>query len=458
MTTHGFPETHVFFRKLTSRLRVIDRGEGCWLYDTDGNAFLDGCGGAFVVNVGHGVAEIADAMAAQARRLAYVSGAAFTHDAVEALAAELAALAPGDLDRVYPLSSGSDAIEAALKLARQYWLESGQSRKHKIIALAPAYHGNTLLALSASAREHYRTLYRDWLVDVVRIPAPYGYRCACGGTQPYCDACSGAALEAAIVREDPVTVAAFIAEPVGGSSTGASVPPSGYFDRVRQICDRYGVLFIADEVLVGAGRTGTWSALEPSGVVPDVMVLGKGIAGGYAPLAAVVAPTRIADVLARGSGGLNHAQTFSHHAVLCAAGVATIRYLREHRLVERCAALGPVLQRGLARLRELPYVGDVRGRGLLAAVELVEDKETRAAFPREAHVAERLTAAALDAGLVVWPNVGHADGTRGDLVMLAPPFIITEAEIDTLVDRLAAALSTVAATLRNVPSANAAAR
>jgi adenosylmethionine-8-amino-7-oxononanoate aminotransferase len=443
MTTHGFPETHVLFRKLTSRLPVIERSEGCWLYDADGHAFLDACGGAFVANVGHGVAEIADAMAEQARRLAYVNGTMFSHDAVEELAAELAALAPGDLDRVYPLSSGSDAVEAALKLARQYWLETGRARKHKIIALAPAYHGNTLLALSASAREHYRTLYRDWLVDVVRIPAPYAYRCACGGAPPYCEACSGEALEAAVIREDPETVAAFIAEPVGGSSTGASVPPPEYFRRVREICDRHDVLFIADEVLVGAGRTGTWSALEPSGVVPDVMVLGKGIAGGYAPLAAVMAPTRIVEVFARGSGGLNHAQTFSHHPVLCAAGVATIRYLREHRLVERCASMGPVLHQRLARLCELPFVGDVRGLGLLAAVELVENKATRAPFAREAHVAERVTKAALDAGLVVWPNVGHADGTRGDLVMIAPPFIVTEEEIDMIVDRLASALMTV---------------
>jgi hypothetical protein len=341
---------------------------------------------------------------------------------------------------VYPLSSGSDAIEAALKLARQYWLESGRARKHKIIALAPAYHGNTLLALSASAREHYRVIYGDWLVDVVRIPAPYAYRCACRGNPPYCPACSGAALEEAIVREDPETVAAFIAEPVGGSSTGASVPPPEYFRRVRDICDRHDVLFIADEVLVGAGRTGTWSALEPTGVVPDVMVLGKGIAGGYAPLAAVMAPTRIAEVFANGSGALNHAQTFSHHPVLCAAGVATIRYLRAHKLVERCAAIAPLFHRKLASLKELPYVGDVRGRGLLAGVEIVQDKETRMPFARGAHVAERLTAAALAAGLVVWPNVGHADGKNGDLLMLAPPFIVNEEEIDLIVDRLRTAL------------------
>src|SRR5918992_5069908 len=286
----GYPDTHVFFRKLTARYPLVIRGEGCWLYDADGEAYLDACGGAFVANLGHGVSEIADAMAAQARRLAYVSGASMTHEAVEALSAELATLAPGDLDRVYPLSSGSDAIEAALKLARQYWVDSGRPRRHKVIALSPAYHGNTLLALSASAREHYQTLFREWLVDVVRIPAPYAYRCDCGGVEPYCDSCSGAALEAAIVREGPDTVAAFIAEPVGGSSTRASVPPPEYFRRVREICDRYEVLFIADEVLTGAGRTGTWSALTPFGVVPDVAVYGKGIASGYAPLAAVVAP------------------------------------------------------------------------------------------------------------------------------------------------------------------------
>jgi adenosylmethionine-8-amino-7-oxononanoate aminotransferase len=455
MTTHSFPETHVFFRKLTLRLPVIVRGEGCWLYDADGTAFLDACGGAFVVNVGHGVTEIADAMAEQARRLAYVSGMAFSNEPVEELAAELAALAPGDLDRAYPLSSGSDAIEAALKLARQYWLETGKSRKHKIVALAPAYHGNTLLALSASAREHYRRIYGDWLVDVIRIPAPYAYRCACGGIAPYCPACSGAALEEAIIREDPGTVAAFIAEPVGGSSTGASVPPPEYFRRVRDICDRHGVLFVADEVLVGAGRTGAWSALEPSGVAPDVMVLGKGIAGGYAPLAAVMAPTRIAEVFARGSGALNHAQTFSHHPVLCAAGVATIRYLRAHKLVERCASIAPLFHRKLGALRELPHVGDVRGRGLLAGVEIVQDKETRAPFSREAHVAERLTAAALGAGLVVWPNVGHADGKNGDLLMLAPPFIVTEEEIDLIVERLGTAIDSAGLTTASASKAGA---
>jgi len=432
--------SHVFYRKLNRRYPRIVRGEGCYLYDQAGRRYLDGSGGAFVANLGHGVREIADAIAAQAGRLAYVNGTAFTNDPVEELSTEIARRSPPGLELVYPLCSGSEAVEAALKLARQYWGESGYPGKRKILSLSPSYHGNTLLALSASARPHYAASFRDWLVDVVRVPAPYPYRCECRGVAPHCPSCSGEALERALLRENPEMVAAFIAEPVGGSSTGASLPPSGYWRRVRELCDRHDVLWIADEILTGAGRTGTWSALEPYGVAPDIMTLGKGVAGGYVPLSAVVAPRRLAETLAAGSGGLMHAQTFSHHPVLCAAGVATLRYLREHRLIERCAEMGALLQARLASLRELPLVGDVRGRGLLAGVELVADRQTREPLPRSAGLAEALAAAALDEGLVVWPNTGHADGVNGDLVMLAPPFIVTESQIDEIVSSLARAL------------------
>jgi adenosylmethionine-8-amino-7-oxononanoate aminotransferase len=449
---HRYPESAVFYRKLARSFPLIARGEGCWLVDEDGRRYLDASGGAFVANIGHGVAEIADVMARQARELAYVSGAMFTHQPVEELAAELARLCPGDLDKVYPLSSGSDAVEAALKLARQYWVERGHGDKRTIVALAPAYHGNTLLALSASAREHYRTYYSHWLVDVVHIRAPYSYRCECGGTAPYCPSCSGDVLEEAIVRAGPDTIAAFIVEPVGGSSTGASVPQPDYHRRAREICDRYDVLLIADEVLTGAGRTGTWCAIEPYGVVPDILILGKGISGGYAPLSAVVAPERIVGVLAEGSGALVHAQTFSHHPLSCAVGAAVVRHIAQHRLVERCATMGTIFHRKLAALRELPHVGDVRGRGLLAGVELVQDVGTRTPFPRAIRVAEKFGTAALEAGLVVWPNTGQLESGDGDLVMLAPPFIITEAEIDDLVRRFAAALH---ATLSQLPVARA---
>ena len=432
--------SQVFYRKLTRRYPRIVRGEGCWLYDSDGRSYLDGVGGAFVANLGHGVREIGAAMARQAERVAYLNGTAFTNEPVEEFAAEIARRSPGDLELVYPLTSGSEAVEAALKLARQYWVEAGEPARNKIISLSPGYHGNTLLALSASAREHYKTYFRNWLVDVVRVPAPYGYRCDCRGAPPLCPSCSGEAVEAAIVREGPETVAAIIAEPVGGSSTGGSVPVPDYWRRVRAACDQHRVLLVADEVLTGAGRTGTWSALEPYGIAPDLMTLGKGIAGGYAPLSALVAPRRLVEVLARGSGALLHAQTFSHHAVLCAAGAATLRYLREHALIERCAAVAPVFHARLSTLRELPCVGDVRGRGLLAGIEFVADPATRAPFPRSARFAETFTDAALEAGLVVWPNVGQADGTTGDLVMLAPPFVVNHDEIDLIVQRFGAAL------------------
>ncbi len=322
-------------------------------------------------------------------------------------------------------------------------METGKPSKHKIIALFPAYHGNTLLALSASAREHYKTYYREWLVDVVRIPAPYSYRCECGGLRteakvgvPACPICSGSVLEDAILRAGPENVAAFIAEPVGGSSTGASVPAPGYFRRVREICDKYKVLFIADEVLSGAGRTGTWSAIEPYDVVPDIQVLGKGITGGYAPLSAVLAPTRLLDPIAKGSGGLLHAQTFSHHPVLCATGLAAVRYMKSERAGRAVCRDGPQsFTRKLEALRDLPHVGDIRGKGLLAGIEFVEEKGSRAAFPRKHKFAERFADAALDEGLMVWPNVGQANGTDGDLALLAPPFVISEEEIDELVRR-----------------------
>ena len=443
MTSYRYPDSHVFYRRLGHEYPKIVRGEGCWLIDERGKRYLDAVGGAYVANLGHSNPEIAEAIARQARQFGYLSGTMFTHGPAEELAAEIAETLPGDLSKVYFLCSGSEAVEAALKLARQYWIERGRPSKNRIIALAPGYHGSTLLALSASAREAYKAMFRPWLVDVHRIPASYPYRCECGGQSATCPVCSGNVLEEAITRLGADQIAAFIAEPVGGSSTGASTPRPEYFRRVREICDRHDVLLIADEVLVGVGRTGTWWAIEPYGVVPDIMTLGKGISGGYAALSAIAAPKRIVDAVATGSGAFMHAQTFSHHPVACAAGVATMRYLKQHKLVERCAKMGRVLHERLAPLAQLPHVGDVRGRGLLAGIEFVEDKGSRAPFPRAARFAERFAEAALDAGLTVWPNVGHADGTSGDLAMVAPPFIVTEEEIGEIVKRFAEALEKV---------------
>ncbi|MDE2236920.1 MAG: aspartate aminotransferase family protein, partial [Elusimicrobia bacterium] len=373
-------------------------------------------------------------------KVAYVNGTAFTSEPAEELARELAALSLPGLDKAYFLCSGSEAVEAALKLARQYWVERKRPKKIKILARSPGYHGNTLLALSASARPHYKKLYGPWLVPVPMLPAPYAYRCGCAGRKD-CPACSGSALEQVLLKEGPETVAAFIAEPVGGSSTGASVPRPDYYRAIREICDRHEVLFIADEVLTGAGRTGRWLAMEHyAPALPDILTMGKGVSGGYAPLSVLLSGRRIIDAIAEGSGAFKHAQTFSHVPSSCAVGLAAVRHIKKNGLVARAARTGELLQRKLSALKDLPAVGDVRGLGMLAGVEFVADAKTKRPFPRALRFAETFTARALEAGLVIWPNVGQADGENGDLAMIAPPFIITEAELDELVSRFSQAL------------------
>ena len=435
--SYQYPDSYVFYRKLNRRYRCIVRGDGAYLYDEDGNRYLDAAGGAMVVNLGHGVAEIAEAVAAQMASIAYVNGSAFTNRAVEELAAELAEVLPDSLSFSYFLSSGSEAIEASVKLARQYWCDRGMKSKWKIISRTPSYHGNTLSALSLSGREHYRTVYQPMLTDFPRIPAPDSYR------HPGCDACTGEALEQEICKQGAESVAAFLAEPIIGASAGAMVPTRDYYRRVGEICRRYDVLFIVDEVLTGMGRTGKWFACEHFEIQPDILALGKGLSGGYAPLSAVVAREEIVAQLAQTSGEFNHAQTYSHTPVICAAGVATVRYLKQHKLVERCHEREQLFFEKLSRLKQFTVVGDIRGRGLLAGIEFVQDQDTRQPFARAERFAERLTDAGFRNGLILWPNVGHVDGVNGDIVMLAPPFIITEEQIEQMVRLLEQSLEQV---------------
>jgi adenosylmethionine-8-amino-7-oxononanoate aminotransferase len=440
---------HVFYRKLGVELPLIVRGKGVYLYDDQGKRYLDGSGGAMVACIGHGVDEIADAISAQARRLAYVNGTAFTNEPVERLADLLCEQAPPGIGKAYFLSSGSEAVEAALKLARQFHMERGEAQRRVIVARTPGYHGNTLLALSASARESYRKMYAPWLLDVTMIDAPYPYRAGPLGEH---------ALAHALDRVGADNVAAFIAEPIGGSSTGASLPPPGYYARIRELCDAHGILFIADEVLCGAGRTGKFFALEHfrardgSPIVPDIITMGKALNGGYAPLSALLVKTSIVETIARGSGNFVHAQTYSHNPLAAAAALATTQYVRTHRLIDRAARMGADL---LARLKTLltdgagaHLVGDVRGIGMLAAVELVADRETKKAFPRSMKVVETLVKECLAHGLVVWPNVGQADGHNGDLVMIAPSFAIASDEMEELTESLRNALASTASTIQ----------
>ena len=429
LMAYKYPDSFVFYRKLKKAYPKAVSSQGSFIMDETGKRYFDASGGAVVVNIGHAVQEIADALAGQARVLPYVNGTQFTHDAVEVLSQELAEVLPGTLKYSYFLSSGSEANEAAVKLARQYWYDKGVASKWKIISRTPSYHGNTLTALSLSGREHYRTVFGPLLTEFPRIKAPDSYR------HPGCKACTGDLLEEEILKQGPDTVAAFIAEPIIGSSAGAVVPSREYYTRIAETCRKYDVLFIADEVMAGMGRTGKWFSFQHYDFIPDILVTGKGINGGVVPLSGLVATKEIVDLIASTSGYFNHAQTYSHTPVTCAAGVATIRYLKKHKLVERCAEIGEVLGEQLNELREYPVVGDVRGKGLMWAVEFVKDRKTKAPFERSVKFAERFTDAAFQNGLILWNNVGHVDGTNGDLVMVAPPFTVSDEEIAEFMKR-----------------------
>ncbi len=439
----GSKKSHVFYRDLTRTLPQIVRGEGVYLYDNHNNKYLDASGGAIVVNVGHGVEEIADAIAAQAKTIAYVNGLQFTNEPVEALAGEIASVMPEPLSRVYFLTSGAEATEAAIKLARQYWVEKGLERKYQVISHTPGYHGGTLGALMVSGRPSAKRFYHPLMHDFPLIPAPVCYRCPLDKTYPACGVSCAHELEKVIQRENPETVSAYIAEPIIGASAGAVAPPTEYFHIIRDICHRHQVLFIADEVLTGLGRTGSWLAIDHYDVLPDMVLLGKGLGGGYAPLSALVTREDIVQTIARGTGTFVHGLTFAHTPVMCTAGLATLLYLKAHGLVKRSAELGAYLSDRLQQLNELSFVGDIRCKGLLAGIEFVADRKTKRPYPRSCRLAEKISEHALTNGLVLWTNVGHVDGENGDLVMIGPPFTITRDQIDELIERLIETLKTV---------------
>jgi adenosylmethionine-8-amino-7-oxononanoate aminotransferase len=431
--------SRVFHRVTARALPAAVRGEGAVLWDADGRRYLDGSGGAVVVNVGHGRREIAEAMARQASAVAYVHGTQFTSPILEEYAGRLAVHAPGDCTRLYLLSGGSEANETAVKLARAYQLAIGRPGRHKVLTRATSYHGNTLGALALSGRPALKRPYLPMLGEAHHTTAPFCYHCALDRTFPECGVACADDLEAVIAREGADTIAAFLAEPVLGASAGAAVPPDDYLRKTRETCARHGIVSIADEVMTGFGRTGRWFASEWSGAAPDLVTCGKGMSGGYAPAGAVLASPRIADAVA-GAGGFVHGFTFSHHPVVAAACLATLEILERERLVERAEALGAVLATALGALTAHPHVGDVRGRGMMWAVEIVEDRGAKRPFPRSRRRAEAVAARALARGLVVYPS-GGAAGDDGDLVMIAPPFVATEAEIAEMAGILDAALT-----------------
>ena len=424
--------SHVFSRAPSRSLPVVARAEGAIIWDTDGRRYIDGAGGAIVVGIGHGRDGVADAIADQARRVAYAHGTAFTSEPLEAYAAELAPLLPMEDARIYPVSGGSEAVETALKLARAYHLARGEPARHRVIARWGSYHGNTLGALDASGREPLRRPYAPWLGRAVHVSAAYEYRCRLPAHPHGCGEALAAELDDAITRAGPETVACFLAEPVAGAALGAAVPPDDYWPAVRGVCDRYGVLLITDEVMTGFGRTGTWFGSDHWGLRPDILAAGKGTSSGYWPLGLAACRGEVYQTVA--SAGFTHGFTYSHSAVGAAAGRAVLSVLLGEHLVEASRDKGELLRKQLgAALGEHPNVGDVRGLGLMVGVELVADRTSKQPFPRAQGVAERVVGAAMERGLLLYSSTGCADGTDGDLIMFGPPFVITEEQIEEAV-------------------------
>lgn len=440
-------DTRVFHRQLQQRPPVAVGGQGVQLFDADGRAYLDASGGAAVSCLGHGHPDVLAAMHRQIDQLAYAHTSFFTTEVAEQLADRLVATAPAGMSHVYFVSGGSEAVEAALKMARQYFVETGQPQRRHFIARRQSYHGNTLGALAVGGNAWRREQFKPLLIDVTHVAPCYEYRDRRADETPeqYGQRLV-AELADAIDRLGGENVIAFVAETIGGATAGVLTPVPGYFKAVRELCDRHGILLILDEVMCGMGRSGTLHACEQEGVAPDLLTVAKGLGGGYQPIGAVLAQGRIVEAMRQGSGLFQHGHTYLGHAVACAAALAVQQVIERDGLLAQVMARGQLLQDRLrAVLGGHPHVGDIRGRGLFWGLELVQDRATRQWFDPALKLHARLKAAAMTEGLLIYPMGGTVDGRCGDHVLLAPPFIASEADIETIVQRLANALNTVLA-------------
>ncbi len=435
-------ESHILHRQLRGRYPLAVSAQGCFITDASGKRYLDASGGAAVSCLGHGHPDVLAAMHAQIDRIAYAHTSFFSTEVAEQLADTLIADAPAGVSHVYLVSGGSEAMEAALKLARQYFVEIGQPQRAKFIARRNSYHGNTLGALAVGGNVWRRQQFAPLLIDVEHVSPTYAYRDQRAGESPvqYGERLARE-LEETIARAGGDNVIAFVAETVGGATSGCLTPPPGYFKRVREICDRHGILLILDEVMCGMGRTGTLHACQQEEVAPDLMAIAKGLGGGFAPVGAVLIGGRVIDAIAQGSGFFQHGHTYIGHPVACAAALAVQRVLKRDRLVERCARQGDKLRERLAdAFGAHAHVGDIRGRGLFQAIELVRDRASKEPFDPKLKLAARIRQEAMAVGLMCYPMGGTIDGARGDHVLLAPPFIVTDEELDLLIERLAEAV------------------
>lgn len=438
---------HVFPRHTKNLPPRAVSGEGCYLIDENGKRYFDGSGGAAVSCLGHGDKEITAAIKAQVDKLAFAHTSFFTSDPAEELADLLITNAPGDLDRVYFVSGGSEATEAAIKLARQYHVERGAPQRRHIIARKQSYHGNTLGALAAGGNEWRREQFAPLLIEVNHISPCYEYvgRAEDESSFDYGQRMAQE-LEDEILRLGQDTVMAFMAEPVVGATLGAVPAVEGYFQRIREICDTYGVLLILDEVMCGMGRTGHLFACEADDVAPDILCIAKGLGAGYQPIGAMLCSKAIYETIENGSGFFQHGHTYIGHPVATAAGLAVVRALLNRDLMPRVRKMGQKLQSALtSKLGQHPHVGDIRGRGLFRGIELVADRESKTPFDPSRKLAAKIKKAAFANGLICYPMSGTRDGKVGDHVLLAPPFILNDAHIDEIVEKISAAIDTALA-------------
>jgi len=440
-------ESHLLHRQLRGRYPLAVHASGCTITDAAGRTYIDASGGAAVSCLGHAHPDVLAAMHAQVDRIAYAHTSFFSTEVAEQLADRLIARAPPGISHVYLVSGGSEAMEAALKLARQYFVEKGEPQRARFIARRASYHGNTLGALAVGGNKWRRRQFAPLLIDVEHVSSPYAYREQhAGESELQYGERLARELEETIAQIGGDRVIAFVAETVGGATAGCLTAPPGYYKRVREICDRHGILLILDEVMCGMGRTGTLHACEQEGIAPDLMAIAKGLGGGYQPIGAVLVGGRVIDAIAAGSGFFQHGHTYIGHPVACSAALAVQTVLERDRLVERCARQGEALR---VRLQHAfgahPHVGDIRGRGLFQALELVRDRATKDCFDPGAQLHAKIKRAALDAGLMCYPMGGAIDGARGDHVLLAPPFIVKDEELDMIVERLATAIDAAVA-------------
>jgi adenosylmethionine-8-amino-7-oxononanoate aminotransferase len=441
--------TRILHRNIQTPYPTAVGGQGIELIDAQGRHYIDASGGAAVSCLGHSHPDVLAALHAQLDKIAYAHTSFFTTEAAEALADRLVADAPAGISHAYFVSGGSEAIEAALKMARQYFVEKGEPQRRNIIARRQSYHGNTLGALATGGNEWRRAQFKPLLIETHHIDPCFAYRLQHAGE---CDADYAAraaqALEDKILELGPDTVIAFVAETVVGATAGAVPPVADYLKRVRAICDRYGVLLILDEVMCGMGRTGTLHACEQDGIAPDLMTIAKGLGGGYQPIGATLLSHKIFNAFANGSGFFHHGHTYMSHPMACAAGLAVQEVIRRDKLLDNVKAMGARLaQRLNDRFHNHAHLGDIRGRGLFMGLEFVEDRSTKAPFDPKVKLNARIKREAMARGLMVYPAGGTIDGVRGDHVLLAPPFIVDAPAIDTIVDRLGDAVDAAVAGL-----------